>query len=1137
MIHTLLLGLGGTGSRVVNKVAKDLRNNRIPINDGLVCCAVMDTNTLDNEALLKSRTNIPVIATSSEQTVGDLLRKYEELKEWCVDDVGSFLSESMTDGASAMRMKSRLAFLDTYRGMKIKTIDDMISQMITSDDGKGTNIRVMIVSSISGGTGAGMFLQTALWIRDMFKRRDKEIKLRGILLLPDVFVKTLESIGNNKFFVQRHYANAYAAVREMNAVTRIKMDPNYKPRIPMKIDELFDSEKKLDHEADSRKGVFDFLFFVDYQNEAGANLSSVSAYEDLAAQLAYMQLFSPIDKDMCSQEDNLFLPALQNPGLNFGSCGTSKAVYPRDEVMEYCILNAASDMVNGGWRQLDSEIEAAKRNEKAREEAGENVRFRIDPVEKYVQLFEEKVNKSGDSVGKNRFFVSLKEESSVTKVETFFNNLDNKIVAKVAETNSNKKGFGKLNALGVGLEADLAEPTKEEVAEYSIDDLQATIETNKTIVDKTIHQFDESDIFVLSDNIINEVFPCIMGDLNMHNMNSVYGMLTQLDKKTGIRSFVHPVSMRYLLYKLQAEIEKQKNEMEGLIDTARANIMTGTAEGKELVSFDYGRTKDKETLETYFRKIPGFFQGGEDPFKLYFIKTYRSYIQGQFAAGKSYEFTVLKYEVLKEVAKRVGTLVKNLENFFSELPSISEACATATAQNLKKTGVTTNSVAYVCANEKAKKYIYNSLDLDFGGSDKTTNRTVIDAVYGMLCAKMIPDHDDNKKYANFNIKQAFMDGVRSFYTKKISETCADKIDLDIYQALKIEHLSEMDQEEPVASGNDVFWNADEKPLYSAEETEYITKMNNLISKLKHNASPFMNYDNCGQIIYTFWGFNSSLIKSCPALANNPALGNVETQSDNAYPKNELCCYTSVYGIDTDHFSKFRETEDGLYYKRYREIVDAMDAKQTYTLMQTPHLDKTWHNTLPYLSMTKQAEYDKRFCEAILHGFAYDRLRIEGDGYQIRRGTNKWETICEGNYAIRKADVAGLVKFLLRDSVFISEDINILRERFKEDIANLSDYVGTKIYKYLLTEEDENPIKLIVSYSTCKDSCDDITEGMIKAIEDIMLQLIEAYDSKRYDMNRSDTSKTKAQTERLRQIYEACDCRGKENIFVAWTDRF
>ena len=71
MTKTLLLGLGGTGSRVVNNVAKELRRKKIGINDGEVCCAVLDTNEKDNKLILKTRTSIPVIPTSKDQTIGD----------------------------------------------------------------------------------------------------------------------------------------------------------------------------------------------------------------------------------------------------------------------------------------------------------------------------------------------------------------------------------------------------------------------------------------------------------------------------------------------------------------------------------------------------------------------------------------------------------------------------------------------------------------------------------------------------------------------------------------------------------------------------------------------------------------------------------------------------------------------------------------------------------------------------------------------------------------------------------------------------------------------------------------------------------------------------------------------------------
>ena len=51
MAQSLLLGLGGTGSRIVNNVAMELKKKKIGINDGNVCCVVLDTNENDRKKI------------------------------------------------------------------------------------------------------------------------------------------------------------------------------------------------------------------------------------------------------------------------------------------------------------------------------------------------------------------------------------------------------------------------------------------------------------------------------------------------------------------------------------------------------------------------------------------------------------------------------------------------------------------------------------------------------------------------------------------------------------------------------------------------------------------------------------------------------------------------------------------------------------------------------------------------------------------------------------------------------------------------------------------------------------------------------------------------------------------------------
>ena len=76
-------------------------------------------------------------------------------------------------------------------------------------------IRIMIVSSLVGGTGAGIFLQAALYLKDYFETLGKRVMIRGTFLLPDIFIKT-GIISNQQS--KNILANGYACLKELNAI-------------------------------------------------------------------------------------------------------------------------------------------------------------------------------------------------------------------------------------------------------------------------------------------------------------------------------------------------------------------------------------------------------------------------------------------------------------------------------------------------------------------------------------------------------------------------------------------------------------------------------------------------------------------------------------------------------------------------------------------------------------------------------------------------------------------------------------------------------------------------------------------------------------------------------------------------------
>ena len=79
MAQVLLIGLGGTGSRIVNHVVRDLQQtakrngDSFSTTDGEMAFIVLDTNANDVEEINKSQTGIRNISTSSSKKIKEYM--------------------------------------------------------------------------------------------------------------------------------------------------------------------------------------------------------------------------------------------------------------------------------------------------------------------------------------------------------------------------------------------------------------------------------------------------------------------------------------------------------------------------------------------------------------------------------------------------------------------------------------------------------------------------------------------------------------------------------------------------------------------------------------------------------------------------------------------------------------------------------------------------------------------------------------------------------------------------------------------------------------------------------------------------------------------------------------------------------
>lgn len=213
--NILILGFGGMGCRVVSAVAQKIC--RIgKSNDTRITSIVFDTDV----AVLSSlplRGDFRVIPLSSHARVGQIKSRLGEAV-W-----GNFFpADPMHDmhapdlGTQQWRKLGYLTMLDFLADEKRKRVlDEALTGLDLAE--KDSHVQIYAVSSLAGGTGAGIFIPMTLYIKKRLGELAPTATVTGhvMLALPEIYATVLEDNGS-AYLLSR--ANAYAALRELNAI-------------------------------------------------------------------------------------------------------------------------------------------------------------------------------------------------------------------------------------------------------------------------------------------------------------------------------------------------------------------------------------------------------------------------------------------------------------------------------------------------------------------------------------------------------------------------------------------------------------------------------------------------------------------------------------------------------------------------------------------------------------------------------------------------------------------------------------------------------------------------------------------------------------------------------------------------------
>jgi len=277
----LIVGLGGTGVKVLTLVKQDLmatHGGQMPPEVQLLA--------FDTEAESDVKAGVAVAATAAgaagtvklekekgeyiwvggniREYVRDVARgKYPHVSSWLQ---AAYYMDTLPDalfyleaGAGMLRQFGRLAiFYDVLKGAGLSKIYRMTRQAIERAQRakSGQAIQAMLVSSVAGGTGAGMFVDMAYLIRQIARLELRaEVVLRGFLVMPEAFSKIPSGVTTDM------RARAYAAMRENK---RFMVDPDWVDGYPMY---YHGAERRGDGDdvwqGHAKSKIFDFLYHID----------------------------------------------------------------------------------------------------------------------------------------------------------------------------------------------------------------------------------------------------------------------------------------------------------------------------------------------------------------------------------------------------------------------------------------------------------------------------------------------------------------------------------------------------------------------------------------------------------------------------------------------------------------------------------------------------------------------------------------------------------------------------------------------------------------------------------------------------------------------------------------------------------
>ncbi len=1034
---TLFVGVGGTGCKIVKQVAELCRpKERENIN--FVC---LDTNVNDLAAMSKSKAHIYHVQTSNTQTVGNYLDYDQDaLKNWFPKNAVMY-DKTVSEGAGQVRAISRLALNATIKTGHINPLYDAIDDLFRKD-GKEMKqaMRVVMVSTASGGTGSGIVLPLAMFIRDYVNTKypNTALIVRSTILLPE----TLDSVIKSTAERESQRRNAYATIKEINAFMMKGsgfMDVG---------NDLLSRYRDLHVDftvagSDELKSLdllpFDFCFLMDGQNAEDTTMISVDQYITQAAQALFEQNIGPMQKNAFSVEDNI-IKEMSRPGYygrnRFGGIGASAIRYPYADIVKYIACGWAINSIGGEgeagkWTKYDYAFEVAKREAKKKGLSQSEMPTR-------GQVYVNKMNTATDNFSKDMRSEYLNEAED--RVLNYFRALRDEVIQALNDDTAISGASNAANALAGELDyTDEANKGQAIINKEKLRTYEAVMKANAKKVASNVAE----SLFVNENKTINEK--------REHTLEFLL--------KNTFGEICHPNAARYMLYMVKEEMDNRVSTASSDLSRVIPVLDSYAPDANDADKFDvkFSKKKRETTLDELcsaelnpdqFSKIALKLKGADSIYP-----SLNECFPDYHRNIKKFGELTAELEVYKFGAEYLDDLCKMFESFYATFGEKVAALSRKQDEMVDSLKFRKGDSYYnICSTRELLDELVRSTSVhceEGAKLESDLNGRIFDAIKSNVTFEREIRGADIVEFDRS--VDVFDDIMLGYFEQDVMRKC-DNIDANIIEAIALENrlLSRLKmREEQQGSGKRVI-----DKVTTEENERYIRRIIAMGERLAAPGIQRLNNEESREV--NLIAYNESLLDMRAYRIRDLLPKGCNASAVDTVSRYELRFYNALYNLTPDRLSKFAarnitETgtnEAGLYHAAYVNYAKNIGPDSTKNSSISTHIDKRWDSlsSMPELDFKFQEEQMMKAHQALIYGLvhkciAHKHLSTAAGGKKVYKYENSDEryvemtvsngTLCDEFYEVL-------------DSLYISPAIiqdmeTIVRKKSERDRVKHSSY--------------------------------------------------------------------------------------------------